>query len=387
MPKILDPESLSKDDAKQLVKFFHDQTQLGFHIWENNTDYHFEDGSLFQFPYLVIQRKRKTAEGVRYEFVSTDLIGEGGFGLVYDIVGTLVIEPDASSRFKRAGSHKDKARVVKKQQNDLMDVAREYAFINRFVPYLSVKEPVFQSGFSYSVMRKLKGRDLGYILQDDLVDNPRLTFQQRFDLTHALLQALKEQVGDKGIIHCDIKPDNILVDLTQKSIKVHIIDFGLSVCVDDSDVLLGVTHFSAPEIFRKEKLTAKADVFSMGRILALLWDIDLTSYDPIYTDWQLYINAKNINLDSLFARLPEVSDENVRHVIKEMLQGMMSEKLAQRFSIDQCIAALKVLPSPLSLDAAPAKESKLAPFAFFNKGEPVSEAKLKKSLLTSYSSI
>ena len=37
-----------------------------------------------------------------------------------------------------------------------------------------------------------------------------------------------ERLHDKGIVHCDIKPENILMGLNKESNVVYLVDFGIS---------------------------------------------------------------------------------------------------------------------------------------------------------------
>ncbi|CAN1263515.1 G-type lectin S-receptor-like serine/threonine-protein kinase LECRK1 [Linum perenne] len=62
-------------------------------------------------------------------------------------------------------------------------------------------------------------------------------------------------VYDTQIIHCDIKPQNILLD---RSMTARISDFGLS---------KGTKGYLAPEWFRNVPITAKVDVHSFGIVL------------------------------------------------------------------------------------------------------------------------
>lgn len=343
MPKIIHPESMSLKDSKKLFEFFEAQAKLGICIWKNGETYHFADNTPFVFPSLVIRRKRKTDSGVRYEFLSDKLLGQGSFGLVFEIAGTLVLESDKMS-YKQVG-FKNKARVVKVEKHLLKDpstvVTKEYV-INKLMPHLSTKEPVIFGNSSYSVMRKLKGKELFDILTDDLGGYHYLTYHKRIKLTCALLNALKEQVTDKGLIHRDLKPENIIVNLAEP-IEVNIIDFGLSVFAKQLDgTSSGTLTYAAPEAFSGGLQTVKMDVFSMGRILALLWHVDTASYSSNLTDKQCIQNANNINLNSLFKNISDMPYD-VRYPITQTLQEMMNKYQSKRLSIEDAIAIFEYL--------------------------------------------
>ncbi len=71
---------------------------------------------------------------------------------------------------------------------------------------------------------------------------------------------------EQGILHCDIKPDNIMVD---RGGRVKLIDFGISLtegsCV--TGALVGSPHYLAPERVTGAPLTPAADVYAFGIVL------------------------------------------------------------------------------------------------------------------------
>ena len=74
----------------------------------------------------------------------------------------------------------------------------------------------------------------------------------------------------KGVIHRDLKPDNIFVT---RDGRVKILDFGLARSASDdsqlshSGMLLGTPSYMAPEQGRGEKADGRSDLFSLGCVL------------------------------------------------------------------------------------------------------------------------
>lgn len=66
-----------------------------------------------------------------------------------------------------------------------------------------------------------------------------------------------------GIIHRDIKPDNILYTKRGKNFHFRLADFGLSAKVGDSTERSGTPLFMAPEVMRNQRQTSKADIWSL----------------------------------------------------------------------------------------------------------------------------
>ena len=105
----------------------------------------------------------------------------------------------------------------------------------------------------------------GRTLTDFLAENPAQTMRRR--VFEQLLQAVA-YIHRSGIVHNDIKPENILV--TRADNDVRLIDFGLA--DDDAHYLahtLGCTPtYASPELLMQEKdIDARSDIYSLGMIM------------------------------------------------------------------------------------------------------------------------
>lgn len=120
-----------------------------------------------------------------------------------------------------------------------------------------------------------------------------LSSEQKMKLAVAVLRAVKEQVYDKGFVHCDLKPDNIIVDLKDVNNPiVTIFDWELSLKKgQDVKAMVGTKSYLPPEMAKLDpklknknktayfKASEKIDVFSCGKILMEILLGKLTNSD------------------------------------------------------------------------------------------------------------
>jgi eukaryotic-like serine/threonine-protein kinase len=107
----------------------------------------------------------------------------------------------------------------------------------------------------------------GKSLRQYLSEHPKPPFKLVLAVATQVADAL-QSAHDKGVIHRDIKPDNILI--TQKG-KVKITDFGIAHMTEStltaSGIVMGTLKYMSPEQVRGETVTAASDLYSFGVVL------------------------------------------------------------------------------------------------------------------------
>ena len=122
--------------------------------------------------------------------------------------------------------------------------------------------------FPFIVMELVNGETLRSHVQD----HGPLATEETFDLGIQIIKGLAA-AHQKGIVHLDVKPANILVEELPNGKKIaKLTDFGLALVVDGQgeavpETLLGTPAYMAPEHAKGEGVDQRADLFSFGSVL------------------------------------------------------------------------------------------------------------------------
>lgn len=185
------------------------------------------------------------------------VLGKGGMGVVYrarDVgldrdVALKVIKPELTRDEKSVRRFQREARVLAKLKNPNIVGVHELRHTDE--------------GF-FIVMEYVDGGDLSVLLQ-----GVPLPISKTLSITRQLLQAF-EKAHSAGVIHRDIKPQNIMISSTG---EVKVTDFGLAklsspeTMITVTSGILGTMNYMSPEQLRGDELDHRTDLWSLGVVL------------------------------------------------------------------------------------------------------------------------
>jgi len=217
----------------------------------------------------------------RYEVKK--FLGEGGKKKVYLVHDTLLDRDVAFALIKTEKlDDASRARVTRE--------ARAMGRLGDHPNIVAIYDMGDYEGQPYIVIPVMPGGDVESLIEK--APEHRLPIEQAVGIAKAVCRGLDFAHG-KGIIHRDIKPGNIWLgaDGTAK-----IGDFGLALAVDLSrltqpGMMVGTVTYMPPEQAMGGKVTAKADLYSLG---AMLYEM-VTGRPPFVGDDSVAIIGQHIN--------------------------------------------------------------------------------------------
>jgi serine/threonine protein kinase/tetratricopeptide (TPR) repeat protein len=193
--------------------------------------------------------------GNRYEVMS--LLGEGGMGAVYKVRDRELDRLVALKIIRRELA----------QNSDVLHRFKQELILARKVTHRNVIR-IFDlgeaDGVKFITMDYIEGRDLKSLLREKGTFAPKEAKQIIVQVCNAL-----EVAHAEGVIHRDLKPQNIMVDVQG---KVSVMDFGIARSMEmvggmtQTGALVGTPEYMSPEQAKGEHLDTRSDLFSLGII-------------------------------------------------------------------------------------------------------------------------
>ncbi|XP_028847906.1 serine/threonine-protein kinase 17B [Denticeps clupeoides] len=140
-------------------------------------------------------------------------------------------------------------------------------------------------------------------------------------ITRLIRQTLEgvHLLHQSGVVHLDLKPQNILLTSLTPLGDIKIVDFGLARRLGTTGELreiLGTPEYVAPEILNYEPITTATDLWSVGVIAYML----VTGESPFAGDdkQETFLNVSQVNVDyscEAFSRVSELAVDFIRKLL------------------------------------------------------------------------
>lgn len=182
-------------------------------------------------------------------------------------------------------------------------------------------------GTPYLVMEYVSGRTLRHI-----VDDGALAVDRAITITQQILGALA-CAHAHGIVHADVKTENVLVHETETGEQVKLVDFGLARVIlsfdeddRDSSFIAGTPEYMAPEVIVGGAPSPASDIYAAGVILHEM----LTGTTPFGGGKPMDIFARHV-LDPMVPpslRFPEL---DLPRPLEEVIERALAKEPENRF--------------------------------------------------------
>jgi serine/threonine protein kinase len=183
---------------------------------------------------------------------------------------------------------------------------------------------VSKENIAYLVMELLQGHSLSELLSKEETLSVKRCAEILIPVCEVLAEAQKA-----GLIHRDIKPDNIFLHQTPEGEVVKVVDFGIAKIFDNSGDLakltssngvVGTVDYVAPERFGKKPYDGQSDIYSLGVMAYQM----LSGQTPFYSLNCSYID---ILLAHMYDEPPSLKQNNIN--IPDELEALVMQALSK----------------------------------------------------------
>ena len=261
--------------------------------------------------YFIDKGSKKVDIGNKLsDFTIQRELGKGHFGSV-----SLVV----SNKTKKLYAMKQIKSSMYKNQNQISEVEREVKLLeNLSHPHVITYFTSFKENNDfYIVTEYINGGNLFNLMEKNIKQKKHIEEKTIWIMLIQSLGGLLYLHQKKKIVHRDIKPDNLLLDMNG---NLKITDFGLSAIISDEadenvkchGTMAGAIQFMAPEVAMGKKYDFKSDLYMLGISFFLLMTNRLPEKKIDMGFFIMPIKYKD-------AKIPDFYSESIKQIIQKLL--------------------------------------------------------------------
>lgn len=235
----------------------------------------------------------------RYKIL--DHLGTGGMATVWLGYDTILDRQVAIKTFKIDANDEDAVKRFNREAKAVTSLSHPNI--------VSIYDVENEGEFYYLILEYVEGMTL----KDYMIKNPRIPIETIVHIAKQVAAGLSH-AHQNGIIHRDIKPQNILMN---ENLTCKITDFGIARAYGDTTLtqtnqMLGTVYYLSPEQARGNVATAQSDIYSLG---ILIFEM-ITGQIPFKGE-----SAVAIALKHLQEELPDIDKyrDNVPQSVKNIV--------------------------------------------------------------------
>ena len=235
----------------------------------------------------------------RYKIL--DHLGTGGMATVWLGYDTILDRQVAIKTFKIDANDEDAVKRFNREAKAVTSLSHPNI--------VSIYDVENEGEFYYLILEYVEGMTL----KDYMIKNPRMPIETIVHIAKQIAAGLSH-AHQNGIIHRDIKPQNILMN---ENLTCKITDFGIARAYGDTTLtqtnqMLGTVYYLSPEQARGNVATAQSDIYSLG---ILIFEM-ITGQIPFKGE-----SAVAIALKHLQEELPDIDKyrDNVPQSVKNIV--------------------------------------------------------------------
>ncbi|XP_074641297.1 serine/threonine-protein kinase D3-like isoform X1 [Tubulanus polymorphus] len=262
-----------------------------------------------------------------YQIFPDDVLGSGQFGIVY---GGKHRKTNREVAIKVI----DKLRFPTKQEAQLKNEVSilqniHHPGVVNLERMFETEERVINNGGTkiFVVMEKLKGDMLEMILGSP---KGRLSEQVTKFIISQILVALKH-LHSKSIVHCDLKPENVLLSTETAFPQVKLCDFGFARIIGEKSFrrsVVGTPAYLAPEVLKNKGYNRSLDMWSVGVIIY----VSLSGTFPFNEDEEISDQIQNAAFMYPTNPWKEISNAAI-----DVINNLLQVKMRIRFTVDKTL--------------------------------------------------